>query len=241
MTILHCDNLQEASKKAAAYVIKALTFKNDCIFAFPTGRSVIEMYKQLVLETKEKKLDWSNAISFNLDEYYKINPLFKSSSYHNYMNNNFFNFVNFNKDNIHFPYHCGMNELDINKYSEKISSLGGIDLAILGVGINGHIAFNEPGSELDSDTRLVKLSDATRLQNAFAFGNDMNNVPQYAATIGLKDLLQAKKIILVACGQEKKEALEKLMHAEEYDPQWPITALHNFDNLILLTDLYYNN
>lgn len=241
MTIINCKNLEEAGRIAAGYVLKTLFNKPNAIYGFPTGNSPLYMYKYLVNETIEKGYNWNNVITFNLDEYYKLEPAFKDESYESYMDKNFFNKININKANVHFPYIFGMNEMEISNYDSLIDSFNGVDLMILGVGENGHIAFNEPPTEIDSLTRIVKLSDNTRKNNSIYFNNDINNVPQYAVTVGLKSILKSKKIILIACGENKRNALQHLKNATDYDPEWPVTSLYNVDNLIVLTDLYYND
>ncbi|MBO7085186.1 6-phosphogluconolactonase [bacterium] len=134
------------------------------------------------------------------------------------MDENLFDFINIEKGNIHFPYHQGMNELDISNYDSLISSMGGLDLTILGVGTDGHIAFNEPGSELNSITRLVKLSYQTRKDNSRFFNDDIKNVPEFAVTMGLETILKSKRILLLVSGESKKEALMHLLEAKEFDP-----------------------
>ena len=240
MTIINVKNKIEAGKIAAKYVLKTLYTKNNAVFGFPTGSSPIEFYKELVSQTKHNNYDWSNIVSFNLDEYYDLDPLFKDQSYHNYMNKHLFSHININKSNIYFPWNPNMKELEIKNYDDLISSFNGLDVTLLGVGVDGHIAFNEPGSEIDSLTRLVTLDITTRKSNARFFKNNINNVPKHAVTMGIKSILNSKMIMLIACGIEKKEAMDHLKQAHQYDPNWPVTALYNHDNLIVLTDLYYN-
>lgn len=241
MTIINCKDLDEAGKIAANFVFKVLFNKPNAILALPTGKSPLPMYKELVTISLDKGYDWTNVVTFNLDEYYQLNPKFCDQSYRHYMNVNFFDYININKANTHFPYVAGMSEIDIHNYDSTIESFNGFDLTILGVGVNGHIAFNEPPADLNSETRIVKLTADTRKSNAIYFDNDINNVPMYAVTMGIKSILNSKKIILIACGENKRLAIEHLKAAKDFDPDWPVTALYNFDNLIVITDLYYNS
>ena len=237
MTIINVKDKTEAGKIAAKYLLKALYTKNDAVFAFPGNSISSEFYKELVNQTKTNNYDWKSIISFNLVEYYDLEPKFKDQSNHNYMNKHLFNHININKSNIYFPWNQNMKELEIKNYDEVINSFNGLDLTVLSVGINGQIAFNEPGSELDSLTRMVTIDEKTREFNAKFFHNNVDNVPKHAVTMGLKSILNSKAIILIVCGNMKKDALLHLKEAQKYDSNWPITALYNHDNLIVLTDL----
>lgn len=241
MKIINCKDLDEAGKMAASFIIKVLIQKPNAVFALPTGKSPLFMYKELVNVSLQKGYDWTNVVTFNLDEYYNLNPKFSNESYRHYMNSIFFDNININKSNTHFPYSEGMSEIEIHNYDALIDSFNGFDVTILGVGVNGHIAFNEPPADLNSETRIVKLSDSTRQSNAIYFDNNIDNVPLYAVTMGIKSILHSKRVILIACGENKRNAIEHLKNATSFDPDWPVTALYNFDDLIVLTDLYNEN
>ena len=240
MKIIHCNNNIEVGEVAADYVAKLLLTKNNAILGLPTGSTPIPMYKKIVSWSKLTNFNWDKVNTFNLDEYYNLSSLYANQSYAHFMDENLFDFVNIEKGNIHFPYHQGMNELDISNYDNLISSMGGLDLTILGVGTDGHIAFNEPGSELNSITRLVKLSYQTRKDNSRFFNDDIKNVPEFAVTMGLETILKSKRILLLVSGESKKEALMHLLKAKEFDPNWPVTSLIDAKELILITDLDTN-
>jgi glucosamine-6-phosphate deaminase len=148
------------------------------------------------------------------------------------MNENLFNHINIHKSNTYFP----NPSLVGDKYQQLINSYTGIDLAILGVGVNGHIAFNEPGTLITATTHIVNLTESSRLANARFFDNDINNVPKQAVSVGLKEILHAKKILLVATGEAKKPAINHLKQTQDFDQQWPITALHKHHDVLVFTD-----
>jgi glucosamine-6-phosphate deaminase len=147
------------------------------------------------------------------------------------MESNLFNHININKDNTHFPNVNLINE----QYQQLINKHHQVDLAILGVGNNGHIAFNEPGTSLTTVTHVVDLTVSSRQANARFFNNDINNVPTQAITVGLKEILAVKKIVLIAIGDAKKQAIEHLKHAQQFDSNWPITALINHRDVTIYT------
>ena len=239
--IIHCNNNIEVGEVAADYVAKLLLTKNNAILGLPTGSTPIPMYQKIVSWSKLASFNWDKVNIFNLDEYYNLLPLFANQSYAHFMDENLFSHINIEKANVHFPYYQGMNELDISNYDNLISSMGGLDLTILGVGTDGHIAFNEPGSELNSITRLVKLSYQTRKDNSRFFNDDIKNVPEFAVTMGLETILKSKRILLLVSGENKKEALMHLLEAKEFDPNWPVTSLIEAKELILVTDLDTNS
>jgi glucosamine-6-phosphate deaminase len=149
-----------------------------------------------------------------LDEYVDLNPRFSDQSYRCFMDQNLFNVVNIKLNHTHFPTPNTVN----GQYEQLIANANGVDIALLGVGVNGHIAFNEPRSPLDSITRIVNLTPSTRQANARFFNNNVGAVPKQAITCGLQTILNARRIILIATGHAKKLALTKLMHTKIYDP-----------------------
>lgn len=235
--IIQCANGTEVGEVAADYVAKLLLTKNNATLGLPTGSTPIPMYQKIVSWSKQSEFNWDKVNTFNLDEYYNLSSLYANQSYAYFMEENLFSHININKANIHFPYYQGMNELDISNYDNLINSFGGLDLTILGVGTDGHIAFNEPGSELNSTTRLVKLSFQTRKDNSRFFNDDIKNVPEFAVTMGLETILKSHRILLLVSGKNKQTALDHLLTAKEFDPKWPVTSLINASELILITDL----
>lgn len=198
---------KEGSAFIAAEIATLIRTKQSvdqtCVLGLATGSSPISIYRELVRMHKENGLSFQNVITFNLDEYY---PLDRDAiqSYWNFMHHHLFNHVDIKPENIHIP-NGEWNQDDIKKYckeyEEKIEAVGGIDLQILGIGNNGHIGFNEPGSSIYSKTRLVTLENSTRIANAKNFQN-ISRVPRLAITMGISNIMKAKRIILLAWGMK---------------------------------------
>jgi glucosamine-6-phosphate deaminase len=155
------------------------------------------------------------VITFNLDEYLDLDQRFMNQSYAYFMNEHLFNDLNIRRENIHFP-----NEKQKGSvFHQMVQQAGGIDLAILGIGTNGHIAFNEPGSVINSTTRIVELKESTRLSNAKFFNNNINLVPKKAISVGLDLIRTAKRVVIIATGKDKYEAVQHLLKATQYDKE----------------------
>ena len=184
MLVIIKENYEQMSIEAAKQVASLIRKKPDCVIGFATGSTPLGLYKELIRMHNEEGLDFSKVVSFNLDEYVGLPPT-HPESYHYFMWENLFKHININPSNVHIP--MGMAE-DIDAfcewYEEKIIEHGGIDLQILGIGSNGHIAFNEHGSSLGSRTRIKTLDEKTRKDNA-RFFNSMDEVPKYAITMGV--------------------------------------------------------
>ncbi|MDP2924942.1 MAG: glucosamine-6-phosphate deaminase [Nanoarchaeota archaeon] len=231
MLIIETSNYTELSKRAANLVIDEISKKPNLRICFATGKTPFGMYEELIKTYKKKKVDFSKIISFNLDEYLGIKKENKNSYFY-YMHENFFNHININKKNINL---LDSETKDSKKecllYERKIKEKP-IDLMILGVGVNGHIGFNEPFSSFNSKTRVIELSDETIKRNSKYFRN-IQNVPKKAITIGIGTVLNSKKIILLASGKDKSEAIKKLIKTKP-DKSCPVTALRKHDNLIVI-------
>ena len=206
------------------------------VLGLATGSSPIGVYKKLIHFHKNEDLSFKNVVTFNLDEYYGLKKDHKQSYYH-FMYENFFNHVDINRENVHIP----DGELDkksivdfCKNYEKKIKSYGGIDIQILGIGANGHIGFNEPGSNLNSITRLVKLDYKTRNDARLNF-NGIKNVPTYAITMGIKTILSSKRIILMAWGQGKSESIRKAVELRQ-NLKIPASLLQSHDNATFVLD-----
>jgi glucosamine-6-phosphate deaminase len=207
-------DLKQGSGFAAAEIAKLIREKNSknekTVLGLATGSTPKTLYAELVRLHKEEGLSFKNVVTFNLDEYY---PIDKDAwqSYNSYMHRNLFDHIDIDKSNIHIP--NGELPKDAIKkqcgdYERQIEEAGGIDLQILGIGNNGHIGFNEPGSSIYSKTRLISLENSTRLANAYEFAN-ISYVPRLAITMGINTILKAKKIILLAWGPGKAPVIRK--------------------------------
>ena len=206
------DNSKSGSKAVAREIADLIKYKQTkkqkCILGLATGSSPITVYEELVNIHKKEKLSFKNVITFNLDEYYPISSK-NTESYYNFMHQHLFNHVDINKENINIPKgDLKKNEIEkyCKSYESKIEKLGGIDFQLLGIGRTGHIGFNEPGSSINSITRLIKLDYLTREDASKAFGG-IYNVPKTAITMGVSTILSAKRIVLLAWGENKKDVV----------------------------------
>ncbi|MEJ5263134.1 MAG: glucosamine-6-phosphate deaminase [Ignavibacterium sp.] len=233
MLVIIKENYQQMSIEAAKQVASLIRKKPDCVIGFATGSTPLGLYKELIRMHNEEGLDFSKVVSFNLDEYVGLPPN-HPESYHYFMWENLFKHININPSNVHIP--MGMAE-DIDAfcewYEQKISEHGGIDLQILGIGSNGHIAFNEPGSSLGSRTRIKTLDEKTRMDNA-RFFNSMDEVPKYAITMGVGTIMEAKRLLLLANGIKKAEAIKQTVEGPIM-AKYPATIvqLHRYATVIV--------
>ncbi len=225
-----CKDEKEIGERTSKMVIEQIVNKPNAVLGLATGSSPVPLYKELVKACKEKKVSFANIVSFNLDEYVDLDEKYFDQSYRNFMDVNLFNNVNILKSNTHFP-----SKQTIEQYDDEINKSGGIDLQVLGLGVNGHIAFNEPGTPFNAKTHLVKITDSTKQANARFFDNKPENVPSAAITMGIKTIMSAKKIILIATGKNKAEAISKLFK-NKYNPQWPVTALIYHPDVSIFVD-----
>lgn len=226
----------EVAKQIAALIRNKQEKKEKCVLGLATGSTPKTLYAELVRMHKEENLSFKNVVTFNLDEYYPItnNSL---QSYNRFMHVQLFNHIDIHPKNIHF-FNGEIKKEDIKKhcdeYEKLITKLGGIDLQILGIGINGHIGFNEPGSSSNSKARLITLDNSTRIANASEFAN-ISNVPRLAITLGIGGILAAKKIILMAWGSSKA-AIVKSSVEDDITDYVPASFLQNHENVTFILD-----
>ena len=195
-------------RAAAAEVARVLNTKPNAVLGMATGSTPLGLYRELVRMHQQESLDFSHVTTFNLDEYVGL-PVNHPQSYHYFMQENFFQHVNIPVQNIHIPSGTTSNNVAFCQwYEQRIQDCGGIDLQILGIGSDGHIAFNEPGSSLSSRTRLKTLARQTIEDNA-RFFDRMEDVPVYAITMGVGTILDAREIFLMANGNNKATAIAK--------------------------------
>lgn len=221
-------------KKAALILGSQIILNPKSILGLATGSTPLGMYQELVAMYNRGELDFSEVTTFNLDEYYGL-PQHHDSSYFMYMMKNFFQHVNLPRTNIHIP--DGMAENVVKEcleYEEKIRIAGGIDLQILGIGSNGHIGFNEPGPKLNVTTHLVELSEKTITDNS-RFFDRKEDVPREALSVGIATIMQAKKIVLLASGVSKAEAIRE-MTSGYVNTQVPASILQTHPNVTLIVD-----
>ena len=217
------NNYEEMSQKAADIFIDLLKKKPNSVLGLATGSSPIGLYKILIEKNKSKEISFKDVITYNLDEYCNI-PKNHEQSYFTYMNNNLFAYIDINKDNTHLPLGEGDSKLNSEKYENELNKIK-IDIQLLGVGSNGHIGFNEPGTDFDLGVHEVNLTENTIKDNARFFENDINKVPKKAITMGIKNILNAETIILIANGKNKANAIKNIMSGV-IDKNIPASALN---------------
>lgn len=208
MEVVIQDTYEQMSKAAAALVVEVLNTRPNAVLGMATGSTPLGLYQELVRLHKEEQLDFSRVTTFNLDEYVGL-PVNHPQSYHYFMHEHFFKHVNIPPHNINIPSGTTSNYRSFCEwYEHRITECGGIDLQILGIGSDGHIAFNEPTSSLSSRTRLKTLSKQTIDDNA-RFFDKREDVPVYAITMGVGTILDARKLILLASGKSKARAVAR--------------------------------
>lgn len=234
MRIYQAKDYNEMSHIAANIISAQIIMKPDAVLGLATGSTPIGTYQELIESYKKGDLDFSEIRSANLDEYKGLTAD-NDQSYAYFMRTNLFDHVNIKKENTNIP--NGMEE-DIEKecarYNSVIRSLGGIDLQLLGIGNNGHIGFNEPAEAFAKETHCVKLTENTIEANA-RFFESMDDVPKYAYTMGIKNIMQAKSILLVASGASKADALYKTCFGP-ITPEVPASILQLHDNVSIVAD-----
>ena len=219
----------------ATEIADALEENPSLVLGLPTGRTPLLLYEELVRLAGTGRIDFSQATTFNLDEFLGI-PASHPGSYRSFMQAHLFDHVNLDPQRIHFLNGAAANPFDeCCRYEKAIDEAGGIDLLILGIGTNGHIGFNEPGSGLAARTHRVTLKPETRRSNAALFGNDPDAVPAEALSMGMGTILDAKAVVLVATGQRKAACVEQLVTGP-ITTQLPASFLQLHKNVEILLD-----
>lgn len=233
--VINLENQENASYYAAIQIIKQLKTKSNSVLGLATGGTMIELYKSLNHLIHVNCIDLSDVKTFNLDEYININSNHEQS-YKTYMYNNFIKpNKTFNEENFFIPNGNAVDlQTEIERYEKLIKHYGYIDLQILGIGENGHIGFNEPGTAFTSKTHIVNLEASTIEANSRYF-NTSEEVPNQAITMGISTILKAKKIILLAFGESKKYALRKLLDGN-IEESLPASILNKHSNVEILVD-----
>ena len=234
MRIYCAKDYYHASRVAANIISAQVIMKPDCVLGLATGSTPIGTYEQLVRWYEKGDLDFSEVHSVNLDEYRGLKPD-NEQSYRYFMNKHLFDSINIDKANTFVPDGTEPDkEKACKKYDEIIRSQGGVDLQILGLGHNGHIGFNEPGSAFDKETHCVALSESTIEANA-RFFDSLYDVPREAYTMGIKTIMQAKKIVVIVSGESKKDIVKKVFSGP-ITPEVPASVLQLHNDVILVGD-----
>ena len=234
MIIYRAKNYQDMSRKSSNIISAQIIMKPNCVLGLATGSSPVGTYQQLIEWYKKGDLDFSQVTSINLDEYKGLGPD-NDQSYRYFMNTNLFNHVNINKNHTFVP--DGL-EKDSDKacseYNHIITREGGIDLQLLGLGHNGHIGFNEPGAAFEKETHCVDLTESTIEANKRFFDSE-ESVPKQAYTMGIKSIMQAKKILVIVSGESKAEILKEVLHGP-ITPAVPASILQLHNDVTIVAD-----
>lgn len=240
MRVIIEKNYDKMSQWAANYIVGKINAfkpgaKKPFVMGLPTGSTPIGTYKELIKLFKKGAVSFKNVVTFNMDEYVQI-PENHPESYHSFMWNNFFSHIDIKKENVNIL-NGNAKDLDAEcqRYEEKIKSYGGIELFMGGIGPDGHIAFNEPGSSLTSRTRVKSLTTDTIIANSRFFDNDVNKVPKTALTVGVGTVMDSREVLILANGHNKARALS---HAIEgaVSQMWTVSVLQMHPKGIIVCD-----
>lgn len=240
MRILIYDNYQSLSKWVAHYVAAKInhakpTKEKPFILGLPTGSSPVGTYRELVALYNEGLVSFQNVVTFNMDEYVGISED-HPESYHYFMWHHLFSHIDIPKENVNILNGNAKDlEKECNTYEERIKSFGGIDFFLGGIGADGHIAFNEPGSSLSSRTRIKTLTYDTRLANARFFDNDVNKVPKTALTVGVASVMEAREVLIIVSGYSKARALRMAVE-EGVNHMWTVSMMQLHPHGIIACD-----
>ncbi len=240
MRVIIEPNYAQMSKWAAEHVIKRInefnpTPQRKFVLGLPTGSSPEGMYAELVKANKEGRVSFKNVLTFNMDEYVGL-PEEHPESYHSFMARNLFDHIDCPKENIHILNGNAEDlEAECAHYEEMIKEAGGVDLFLGGIGPDGHIAFNEPGSSLSSRTRVKTLTTDTIIANSRFFDNDINKVPKLALTVGVGTVMDAREVMILVNGHHKARALQAAVEGGVCQ-MWTISALQMHQHGIIVCD-----
>ena len=240
MKVLVLKNSESVASLVAMELIERIktfeptTEKPYLVLGLPTGSTPVPVYKLLVQACQNKEISFKNVVTFNMDEYKGL-PAEHDQSYHYFMEENLFGMIDIPREQIHILDGMAQNTTaECKAYEEKIASFGGIDIQLAGIGENGHLAFNEPGTSFQSLTHEQKLTDNTIEVNS-RFFEKKEDVPTSALTIGLKTIFDAKKVIVMATGEKKAEAVYKSVR-KSVSESCPASILQNHANAVFVCD-----
>ncbi|HON92632.1 MAG TPA: glucosamine-6-phosphate deaminase [Sedimentisphaerales bacterium] len=240
MRVIIEPNYEKVSQWAANYVARKIldfqpTIDRPFVLGLPTGSSPIGMYRELAAMNKAGKVSFEHVITFNMDEYVGL-PQEHAESYHSFMWRNFFGHIDIPKRNVNIlDGNAPDLEAECAEYEARIRQVGGIHLFVGGIGADGHIAFNEPGSSLASRTRVMRLTPDTRIANSRFFDNDPNKVPATALSVGVGTVMDAREVLIIVNGANKARALRHAIE-EGVNHMWTISALQMHPQGIIVCD-----
>ncbi|EQA05334.1 glucosamine-6-phosphate deaminase [Glaesserella parasuis] len=240
MRLVPLDCAEQVSRWAARYIVDKInafqpTAEKPFVLGLPTGGTPLQTYKELIKLYKAGEVSFKHVVTFNMDEYVGLPPEHKES-YHYFMFHNFFNHIDIPVENVNIL--NGMAEdvdAECERYEAKIRSYGKIHLFMGGVGVDGHIAFNEPASSLSSRTRIKTLTEDTLIANSRFFDNDVNKVPKFALTVGVGTFMDAEEVLILVTGYNKALALQACVEGA-VNHLWTISALQLHRRAIVVCD-----
>lgn len=234
MKIIETKDYDALSRKACEIVLQTLKETEKPVLGLATGSTPEGLYQYLIQAYQSGEVSFKDVTTFNLDEYVGLDAD-DPNSYHYFMNDKFIDHIDILKENVFIPNGMAEDiEKECNAYEEKIRTLGPIDLQVLGIGLNGHIGFNEPGTSFSSRTHMVKLKESTRQANARFFAS-IEEVPTHAVTMGIDTIMESKEILLLISGSHKADTLAQLVNAEVSET-FPASVLKNHPNVTLIAD-----
>ena len=232
--VITCKDYEEVSDRAAEIMLDVVKNNPKAILGLATGSSPIGLYQRMIKDHQENGTSYAEITTFNLDEYVGLEQE-HPQSYYTFMHQNLFNHIDIKKENVNLPSVQGEDmQANCDAYNELLSKYK-IDLQLLGIGSNGHLAFNEPGTPFDSVTQVVDLLDSTIQDNARFFDNDMSKVPTQSITMGIKNVMDAKRILLIASGKNKAEAIYQTVKAE-VSTDCPASILQRHPDVTIVVD-----
>ena len=231
MKVIVCKDYAEVSKKAFEVMHELVTTNKKAVLGLATGSSPIGLYENMIKDHKEKGTSYAECSSFNLDEYVGIDQN-HDQSYYTFMHENLFNGIDIKEENVRLPY--GNSEADCAAYEKSMENVT-VDMQVLGIGSNGHIGFNEPGTPFTEETHIVTLKEGTRQDNARFFEDDINKVPTHAITMGIATIMKSKKILLVASGANKADAIYAMVNGP-VSVDCPASVLQNHKDVVVIVD-----
>ena len=233
MRVIRVNDYQEISEKAFEEIKKIVTEKPDAVLGLATGSSPVGLYQLMIKDHQENGTSYREVRTFNLDEYVGL-PKDHPESYYSFMHRNLFDGLDIKEENIHIPSSEGDLQEKCEQYNDALEETV-IDVQILGIGSNGHIGFNEPGTSFDSVTHIVDLKPSTIADNARFFDDDISKVPTRAITMGISNVMAARKIILLASGENKANAIQACVMGPVTE-NVPASILQEHPDVIMIID-----
>ncbi|KHM51813.1 glucosamine-6-phosphate deaminase [Anaerovibrio lipolyticus DSM 3074] len=234
MRVLITDSYDQMGLEAAKIVAGQIYLKPNSVLGLATGSTPLSMYERLVAVHRTVGLDFSEVTTFNLDEYIGMGPD-NPQSYHYFMQKHFFKHINIKPENVHIPNGMAQDVIaEGERYEQLIAAKGGIDLQVLGIGQNAHIGFNEPDVKFAATTHKVELDEETILANS-RFFNNVDEVPRYAISMGIKTIMMAERVILLANGRNKARAVYKAV-CGDVTPEAPASILQLHRDVVVILD-----